>query len=212
MKNTNTNFNRRIRYILIAGVAMFVLFVAYKKIRYTDVSKPTNIAIQPMQINDAALLSVLIKQIESYYHIKTVLLSNIEMPKEAYYVPRQRYKANKIISFLKTQKPDSINYIIGITTKDISTSKGKIPDWGIMGLAYCPGKSAVVSTFRIITPNRPLLEERLTKIALHEIGHNFGLGHCDSKQCFMHAAEGSIKQVDAENLDMCNSCKEKIGL
>lgn len=105
MKNTNTNFNRRIRYILIAGVAMFVLFVAYKKIRYTDVSKPTNIiAIQPMQINDAVLINVIRKQIESYYHIKTVLLSNIEMPKEAYYVPRQRYKANKIISFFKNTK------------------------------------------------------------------------------------------------------------
>lgn len=39
--------------------------------------------------------------------------------------------------------------MIGITQKDISTSKGQYADWGIMGLAYRPGNSCVASYYRL---------------------------------------------------------------
>lgn len=207
-----TTTKKRIITLFVCLIIAASLFIAYKKIRYADASKPLVIAVQPMAFADKHLLQVLKQNIAAYYHSNVLLLSNIDLPKEAYYAPRNRYKATKLIWFLKRQKPAEANYIIGVTTKDISTNKGNIPDWGIMGLGFCPGKSCVISTFRIKTSNQTLQEERLVKIALHEIGHNFGLGHCNTKQCFMHAAEGSIKQVDAENVDMCANCKQKIGL
>ena len=91
-----------------------------------------------------------------------ILLPNKEVPKEAWYAPRSRYKADKLIRILKNAKPDSVNYIMGITPK----------------------------------------------VALHEIGHNLGLPHCTTNNCFMHAAEGSIKQIDAEKRDMCSTCRK----
>ena len=55
------------------------------------------------------------------------------------------------------------------------------------------------------------LLERLEKVILHEIGHNYGLNHCTSPYpCFMKDANGKIKQVDSEPMDMCVECKKKI--
>lgn len=175
-------------------------------------SKQTTIAIQPLDFADKNLLSALTNEIESYYHFNVILLDNITIYKEAYYPPRNRYRADKLINILKLNKPVDANYIIGITTNDISTTKGNIPDFGIMGLGFCPGKSCVVSTFRLRTTNRVLLKNRLLKIALHEIGHNLGLPHCIiSDKCMMHDAEANIHQIDKENLELCSHCKKKIG-
>jgi archaemetzincin len=183
-------------------------FIACNEIRYKDSLRSTTIAIQPYGFTDTAQLNFLKINIENYYHFKVILLPNKEVPKEAWYAPRSRYKADKLIRILKNAKPDSVNYIMGITPKDISTKKEDIPDYGIMGLGFRPGPSCIVSTFRLKTPNKRLLNERLAKVALHEIGHNVGLPHCTTKDCFMHAAEGSIKQIDAEKRDMCSTCKK----
>ncbi len=184
------------------------LFIACNEIRYKDSLRSTSIAIQPYNFTDTAQLYFLKTNIENYYHFKVILLPNKEVPKEAWYAPRNRYKADKLIRILKDTKPDSVNYIMGITPKDISIKKEDIPDYGIMGLGFRPGPSCIVSTFRLKTPNNNLLKERLAKVALHEIGHNLGLPHCTTNNCFMHAAEGSIKQIDAEKRDMCSTCKK----
>jgi len=191
------------------------LLIACKQTKHDlkrkSVTKPLFIAIQPLAFTDTQQLHELKTQIETYYYFKVIILPNIALPPQAFYKPRNRYRADSLIRFLK-DKPTNTDYIIGITAKDISSTKGDFPDFGIMGLGYRPGKSCVVSTFRIKTPNPQLLKERLAKVALHEIGHNVGLPHCTTKDCFMHDGEASIKQVDSEKLDLCNNCKKKIGL
>ena len=61
----------------------------------------------------------------------------------AWYPARDRYRADSLIRYLgRFGSADTI--LIGLTNKDISTTKGQIRDWGIMGLGYCPGTSCVV--------------------------------------------------------------------
>jgi archaemetzincin len=91
---------------------------------------------------------------------------------------------------------------VGLTNKDISTDNGNIPDWGVMGLGYQPGKSCVVSTFRLSKRN---LKEQYFKVAIHELGHTQGLPHCPNKTCLMTDAEGK-NNTDKEN-GFCEKCK-----
>lgn len=132
------------------------------------------------------------------------------LPAEAFYKPRNRYRANKLIHYLK-ENYDS-DKIIGLTHKDISTTSGKHEDWGIMGLAYRPGKSCVVSTFRTFrgAKSEEHKNERLKKVVFHEFGHTLGLPHCEnSKSCLMRDANGKVITVD-ETDDFCANCKSKI--
>ena len=121
------------------------------------------------------------------------------------------HKAKDIANFVDTT-PKIINIqpfgdinatqTIGLTNKDISTTKGKFKDWGVMGLGFCPGKACVVSTFRL---SKKETLDQLYKISVHELGHTHGLPHCTTKTCFMRDAEG--KNPLKEETNFCPKCK-----
>ncbi|MFL5753076.1 MAG: matrixin family metalloprotease [Bacteroidia bacterium] len=91
---------------------------------------------------------------------------------------------------------------IGITSKDISTTKDQYKDWGVMGLGFCPGNSCIASTFRLGKKEIPI---QLFKVAIHELGHTQGLNHCEVKTCFMRDAEGG--NPTNEEKEFCPKCK-----
>ena len=129
------------------------------------------------------------------------VLNRIELPKEAYYKERNRYRADSLIKFLNERTND--NFVtLGLTNKDISATKGKSKDFGIFGLAYRPGKSAIASSFRTQKENRQV---EFFKVAIHELGHTQGLPHCSDKTCLMKNAEG--KSFGKEVVTFCKNCK-----
>ena len=148
------------------------------------------------------------QNITATYNCKVTEIKGIAaLPTAAYYKPRNRYRALGLLTDLSVYR--GYDKIIGITTKDISTTSNGVYDWGIMGLAYRLGKACVISTFRIKTPNQTLFKDRFIKVALHELGHTMGLPHCTfSRTCFMEAAEGTVKSVDRETRFLCSNCKK----
>jgi len=125
----------------------------------------------------------------------------IGLPKAAYYPARKRYRADSLIDFLGARTVAG-HVALGITTKDISATKGAVKDWGIMGLGFLPGNACVVSTFRL---SKTETLDQLFKISIHELGHTQGLPHCPVKFCFMRDAEGH--NPTNEETDFCPSCK-----
>ncbi|MGR3856463.1 Zn-dependent protease [Chryseobacterium indologenes] len=163
--------------------------------------KPTiTILIQPFKdINDETVAKVAEGIRNVYPNVK--VLDAIEFPENTYYKERNRYRADSIIKFLNKGTKEGF-VTIGLTAKDISATRGKIRDFGIMGLGYRPGKACVASSFRLSIENR---DEQFYKIAIHELGHTQGLPHCPEKMCFMRDAEG--KNPTNEETDFCKKCK-----
>ena len=128
----------------------------------------------------------------------------IALPIAALNTTKSRYRADSLLRILNSQTSNG-NLTIGITTKDISSTKNNIPDWGIMGLGYCPGKACVASTFRLKGANKL---EKLYKVAIHELGHTQGIPHCPIKNCLMQDAEGKDRLNDENGF--CNNCKQKL--
>lgn len=148
--------------------------------------------------------------LENNFKIDTIIIINQQLPEETYYKPRNRYRADKLIKYLKENF--ETDKTIGITNKDISTTVDQHEDWGIMGLAYCPGKSCVVSTFRTFrgAKSEEHRKDRLKKVTMHEFGHTLGLPHCkNSKTCLMRDANGKVSTIDEVN-DYCEKCKSNI--
>lgn len=120
-----------------------------------------------------------------------------ELPDEAYYKPRKRYRAEKLLAALESEQQENVSQL-GMTEVDISTTKGKVKDWGVLGLGSLGGTSSVISTFRTRKdhPSDQLYRFRVVSTAVHEVGHMLGLDHCTEPRCVMNDAEGSIKNVD----------------
>ncbi|MBS1634953.1 MAG: hypothetical protein JST26_03455 [Bacteroidetes bacterium] len=135
------------------------------------------------------------------------------MPESAYYKERDRYRADTLLNYLKRNHDTLSDIILALTTHDISTSKGNIKDYGIMGLGFNPGNVCIVSSYRLSkdTKSQKQISNRFIKVVLHELGHNFGLTHCTySKTCYMQDAEGSIKTIDRSEKYLCENCRKHL--
>ncbi len=109
--------------------------------------------------------------------------------------------AHKLLQFLSTKTPGN-SVILGVTEMDICMNKNGNPNFGIFGLGQRPGNSCVISTFRLTGNNT---SEKITKVALHEIGHTQGLTHCIIPSCLMSDLKG--RDRFNEMTQFCNQCK-----
>ncbi len=158
------------------------------------------IDLQPFKGITSTQTSYVFIELKKHY-ANIEIKKTIALPQSAWYPPRNRYRADSLIDFLKKRTANG-HTTIGLTNKDISTTKGNAKDWGVMGLGYCPGNACIASTFRL---SKKETNVQLFKVAIHELGHTFGLPHCDVKSCFMRDAEGG--NPTNEEKEFCKKCK-----
>lgn len=171
-------------------------------------SKPTDkqrvIYIQPLGNVEYSYLEHVKKSINGFYGFEVVVRKKVELSDDLLSPSGKRYDALKILKKFRSKEN-----ILVVTEKDIITDKNGVREWGILGLGFRPGSVCVISTIRIKknVSNQKFLD-RLTKIAIHEIGHNLGLDHCNyDEKCLMNDARGTISQVDKETLTFCKNCR-----
>lgn len=136
------------------------------------------------------------------------------LSRAAYYPPRRRYRADRLLDELSelaaTLGPGV--RVLGLTEVDISTTKEPHADWGIFGLAYMPGRAAVVSSHRLRKRAKgpAHVARRVANTAVHEIGHSLGLDHCAEPRCPMQDAEGSIANTDSSDPHLGPECAAEL--
>jgi len=152
--------------------------------------------------------------LRDHLQVEVRRIAGLKLPKSAWYAPRKRWRADRLLEFLLEQIPDApkTTRILGLTESDISTTKDPFPDWGIFGLGYSPGQAAVVSSYRLKkkAKNRAHVRFRVSNTAVHEVGHTFGLEHCTEARCPMQDAEGGIANTDGSDPDLGPECRAEL--
>ncbi len=132
-------------------------------------------------------------------------------PAATFHAERRQYHSSQLLTAMqKFAGPESWR-VLGIADVDLY-----IPILTfVFGEAQTAGTCALVSTRRLrqefygLPPDQELLEQRLLKEAIHEIGHTCDLTHCDNYLCAM-AASHSVEWIDVKEASLCRECRDKL--
>ncbi len=208
------------RFIFLAAITVgslcYVGEAAVAEAKEGVASPPMEICFVPLGKQDKALLAVAERGTTYLYGAEVRVLRKRRLPKAAYYKPRGRYRGEKILDYLDTETEHlpvgaRCDVMVGITTVDISTTKGSHKDWGILGLGSIGGRSAVVSSFRMKKrASRAKQKRRMVSTVNHEIGHVLGAPHGGAPGCLMNDAQGTVKTIDKETGLLCQGSRALI--
>jgi archaemetzincin len=123
---------------------------------------------------------------------------------------RRQYYSTAILQRLERAcDPDA--RILGVTACDLYVPVLTF----VFGEAQLDGNCAVVSTARLgeqfygLPPREELMQLRLLKEGAHELGHTFGLRHCNDWHCVMSSSHG-VERIDVKGAEFCAACGKPV--
>ncbi len=151
-----------------------------------------------------------LKRLESslrkqFKNIRIYIGDGKELPEEAYNTFRDQYITEVIMDKFYQ---DGIQILV--TKEDITTRDKNY----VFGDSEYRGP-AIVSLHRFDPKfygkdsNEDLLFNRLKKQVVHELGHCFGMEHCENPGCVMQYSS-SVRGLDDKSSDFCDECQVKI--
>lgn len=166
---------------------------------------------------DSMLVKYLPHYLESTFHRK-IKMGELEMNLDfAYHPKRKQYLSSAILEKLKTMKGEECERLLAIVGVDLYAPELNF----VFGEADFQTRVAVISSIRLrqeyygvsagsIRPeNKQLFLERVTKEAVHELGHTYGLPHCPEPKCVMYFSN-SLQNTDFKSYSFCGNCKKKL--
>jgi len=131
-------------------------------------------------------------------------------PEDAFLANRGQYDARRLLLELNEHSASAAVRLVGITESDLCNV---ILDF-VFGEAQLDGNVAICSAYRLSEKGEAEGREeatarRLMKVVLHELGHVFGLSHCEDEDCAMHEAK-SLADIDRRSTRYCSSCIEAL--
>ncbi|MBR9977935.1 MAG: archaemetzincin family Zn-dependent metalloprotease [Bacteroidetes bacterium] len=121
---------------------------------------------------------------------------------------RRQYHSTLILAHLLQQTDLTAGRLLGITPFDLFVPVLTF----VFGQAQVNNRTAVFSTFRLhnefygLPQSQEILAMRTLKEAVHELGHTYGLRHCQGRPCVMNSST-YVEDIDLKPPDFCLPCR-----
>ena len=165
------------------------------------------LGLKPYGAIDPDLVEGLVGPLRLIFPLPAEILPAAVVPPDAFKPNRGQYLSTDLLVDLVDHAPPGCARILGMTDVDLF-----IPILTyVYGEAMLPGRAAVVSSCRLAQDplagnvDYRVLRDRVLKEAAHELGHTFGLTHCDDKRCAMSFSH-SLEQLDQKQASFCRYC------
>jgi archaemetzincin len=148
------------------------------------------------------------RELERAYGVPVLRWDPVERPRDTYDVKRRQHASGKVLAWLLQSAPPG-GKVLGLTDQDLF-----IPILTyVFGEAQLGGRVAVASTARLREDldlhGERRFTERVVKESVHEIGHAYGLVHCNVPRCVMSRAAG-VRDVDEKSVELCPRCRRRL--
>ena len=132
-------------------------------------------------------------------------------PAHLYNKHRKQWISDKILDWLlQKYNPDSNSKVLAICNFDAYSGDLNF----VLGEAHLGGGVAAIYLPRLRqelyvkkSDTSKLFEQRVIKEAVHELGHAFGLTHCEKSRCVMHFSN-SLQDTDFKHYMFCERCNK----
>lgn len=210
VKPSVLGFKERVKSAFLLLIPIAVYSFSYFTIKSMEKGKettmnnktPKQISIYCMGGYPADSVQYLEVFLRKYFPNVRVMPNNINLPSQYFNKERNRFLASGLLDELAKHRNNDA--VIGVTDYIIFKPNKKSNTFGIMGMSYTNTFKSIVST-KIPLNGKEQSKDNICKLALHELGHGFGLKHCPNETCYMVDAEGTMKIVNA--IGFCESCK-----
>jgi len=162
-----------------------------------------------LQFDHILLVERSLSSIEKLTNLSVHLYETNHDIDQYFNIERLQYDAAKILGMFEREK--TLHKMLVYTSVDLF-----IPIFTfVFGLAKLGGSVAIVSSHRLrneyygLPTDNDLLQERLIKETVHELGHLLNLRHCMNFQCVM-ASSNSIDELDIKQNKYCSLCQSKL--
>ncbi len=126
---------------------------------------------------------------------------------------RKQWISDSLLDWLlETNKPDITTKVLAICDFDAYSDELNF----VFGEAHLGGRVAAIYLPRLREEfyvrksdknNKNLFEQRVIKESVHELGHTFGLRHCQISKCVMHFSN-SLQDTDFKDDKFCKICNK----
>jgi archaemetzincin len=134
-------------------------------------------------------------------------------PKHLFDKARKQWISDSLLDWLlKSNEPDIKTKVLAICDFDAYSDELNF----VFGEAHLGGRVAAIYLPRLRDQfyvrksdknNKNLFEQRVIKEAVHELGHTFGLRHCQISKCVMHFSN-SLQDTDIKDDKFCERCNK----
>jgi archaemetzincin len=166
---------------------------------------PYSISILPLGEIDDFVLEYVQHSLENAFNVDVHLLKGRAKPQFAYSDYRHQYSAPSIVRRIAGLAESDNAKILAVTPFDLFAPRTNF----VFGEAQIAGPAAVISLYRLLDEDKDKYLKRAGKEAIHEIGHAFGLDHCEEEQCVMRFSH-NISDADIKQQTFCRPDRERL--
>jgi archaemetzincin len=170
------------------------------------------IILQPVSFEPYEdIISLLERHLSEEFNVSVINIASPikELPLLLFDKDRNQWKSSNILQWLwNKHKPDKLTKILDICDLDAYSEGLNF----VFGEAYVNGRVSVIYLPRLrqefygLKADNFLFHQRIIKEAVHELGHAFGIRHCENKRCVMHFSN-SLADTDIKAKNFCKRCK-----
>jgi archaemetzincin len=169
------------------------------------------ITLKPIGNMDKNMLEELEKRLNRTFGSPVGTVHEDYSLEKAYDSRRKQYVATTLLAKLKKSGVAKDEKVLGIVDVDLYAPGLSF----VFGQADIAAGVALISLCRLrqeyygLAPDEALFLDRVTKEAVHELGHTFGLGHCSNDRCVMRFSN-SLADTDWKQAVFCSQCRPKL--
>lgn len=150
--------------------------------------------------------------LQSSSPLQSSLSSTTMPPTHLFDKARKQWISDSLLDWLlESSKPDSTTKVLAICDFDAYSDELNF----VFGQAHLGGRVSAIYLPRLredlyvrkSDKKNNLFEQRVIKEAVHELGHAFGLRHCQISKCVMHFSN-SLQDTDFKDDKFCERCNK----